>query len=114
MAVLRTLRFYHGWKPDESKAQVLRGLATLVPEGDIADLAIEDLRLWEMWDLTPDVLAQYGKPTHGAPIMKRSLIRYALSSAPARKDAAEFLNARRLAEPDLVKEVEESLKYEKK
>ena len=44
----------------------------------LADQAIEDLRRWGYWDLTTDVLAQYSKPTHAAPIVRRSIVRYAL------------------------------------
>jgi hypothetical protein len=112
-AVLRALRFYHGWKPDETRGRVLRGMETLLPQEDIADLAIEDLRRWQVWDLTGDVLALYGKKSHSAPIMRRAIVRYALCSAPAKPEAASFVAERRRTEPVLLKEVEESLQYEK-
>jgi hypothetical protein len=110
-AVLRTLRFYHGWKPDETREQVRRGLAAALPEGDLADLAVEDLRRWQMWDLTADVLALYGRKSHAAPIMRRAILRYALSCP--RPEASAFVTERRREDPGLVKEVEESLQYEK-
>jgi hypothetical protein len=112
-AVVRTLRFYHGWRPQETKTAVLRGMELVVPEGDIADLAIEDLRRWQMWDLTPTVLAQWGKKSHAAPIMQQTIVRYALSSAAARPESAAFVEQQRKAEPGLIKDVEESLKFEK-
>jgi len=74
-------------------------------------MAIEDLRRWQWWELTPTVLAQYGKPTHAAPLMKRAIVRYALCCP--QPVAAEFVKARRLAEPQLVETVEESLEFEK-
>jgi hypothetical protein len=109
-AVVRTLRFYHGWKPEECKARVLRGLAAVLPQGDIADLAVEDLRRWQMWDLTDDVLALYGKKSHDAPLMRRAIVRYAMS-CPKPK-AKDFVAQRRRDEPDLVRDVEESLQSE--
>ncbi len=111
---LRTLRFYHGSQPDETKKQVLQGMTALVGQGDIADLPVEDLRRWQMWDLTGEVLAQYGKKSHGAPIMKRALVRYAVSAAPHRPEAAAFVAELRKTDPALLKEVEESLQFEKK
>jgi hypothetical protein len=110
-AVLRTLRFYHGWQPDETRERVVRGLAAALPEGDLADLAVEDLRRWQVWELTKDVLAQYGKKSHAAPIVRRAILRYALSCPGP--EAAAFVAERRREDPGLVKEVEESLQYEK-
>jgi hypothetical protein len=112
-SVLRALRFYHGWKPEETRAKVLLGMQTLLPQEDIADIAIEDLRRWQAWDLTGDVLALYGKKSHSAPIMRRAIVRYALCSAPAKPEAASFVAERRRTEPALLKEVEESLQFEK-
>lgn len=112
LAVSRALTFYHGARPKESRADVLKGLEAMIVQGDLADLAVEDLRRWQMWDLTREVLSLYGKKGYDAPIMKRAIVRYALSCKddPA---AQSFVTERRRAEPDLVKEVEESLEYEK-
>ncbi len=110
-AVLRTLRFYHGWKPQDTRPQVLKGLALAVPQGDAADLAVEDLRRWQAWDLTAQVLAQYGKKSHSAPIMQRAIIRYALCCP--NPEAVNFIAERRRQDPALVKDVEESLQFEK-
>jgi hypothetical protein len=111
-AVLRTLRFFHGWKPAETRTPVLRGLEIVVPQGDLADLAIEDLRRWQMWDLTKNVLAQYGKPSHDAPVMKQAIVRYALSCP--QPEATAFVAERRKSEPELVKGEEDSLQAEKR
>ncbi|HZT82967.1 MAG TPA: hypothetical protein VFA26_22245 [Gemmataceae bacterium] len=110
-AALRTVRFYHGWKPDETKAKVRSALAALLPQGDIADLAIEDLRRWQLWDLTGDVLALYGQKGFDAPIMKRTIVRYAI--ACPRPEAQRFVQERRQQEPDLVRDVEESLQFDR-
>ena len=112
LAVVRTVRMYHGWQPKESRDNVLKCVAAMIAQGELADVAIEDLRRWQMWDLTPDILALYGKKGFDAPIMQRAIVRYALSckdDEAAKSSSAE----RRRYEPDLVKEVEESLQFEK-
>lgn len=111
LAAIGTLRFFHACKPKECRKQILEGMAAVVDDGDMADMAIEDLRRWQWWDATKQVLSQYGKPSHAAPLMKRSIIRYALCCPEA--EAVEFVKARRDAEPGIVKEVEESLEFEK-
>lgn len=111
-AVLGTLRFYHGWKPDDSRRDVIRGLAVLLEQGDIADLAIEDLRKWSYWDLTSSVLDKYKKKGHDAPIMTRAIVRYALGCPLP--EAKRFVDDVRKKDPDLLKDVEESLEFEKK
>jgi hypothetical protein len=108
---LNALRFYQGWKGDASKRAILRGMVLLLDQGDMADLAIEDLRRWKWWDLTDAVLAQWGKKSHSAPIMKRTIVRYALSCP--QPVAARFLDDLRKQDRDLVQEVSESLQFEK-
>ncbi len=114
LAAVRTLRFFHGSRPTESRSNVLRAESAILRQGDLADMAVEDLRRWKVWDLTPDVLALYGRTGQpfDAPIMKRAIVRYALS-CNGRDDARRFVADRRAAEPDLVRDVEESLEYEK-
>jgi hypothetical protein len=113
LGVLRTLRFYHGSQPAESHARVLEAMGVLLPQHDLADIAVEDLRRWKMWDLTPQVLALYGKEGYTAPIVKRAIVRYALCCAD-RQDARQFVAERTKAEADLVQEVSESLEFERK
>jgi hypothetical protein len=110
-AVLGMLRFYQGWKPEETRREILRCSAVVLGQSDLADLAVEDLRRWQMWDLTGDVLALYGKKDFDAPIQRRAVVRYALSCP--RPEAGRFLTALRQQDPDLVKEVEEALQFEK-
>jgi hypothetical protein len=73
---------------------------------------VENLRRWQMWELTPQVLDLYGKKGHDAPLMRRAILRYALSCP--RPEASTFVSQRRRVEPDLVKDVEETLQFEKK
>src|SRR6185436_15544687 len=68
LSCIGTVRFFQATRGVECKAEVLKCCTALLPVGDLADQAIEDLRRWGWWDLTKDVLAQFGKPTHSAPI----------------------------------------------
>jgi hypothetical protein len=111
LAAVRTVRMYHGWRPKENHDEVLKCLSAMVAQGELADVAIEDLRRWKMWDLTADVLALYGRKGFDAPIMQRAILRYGLSCDD--EAAKKFVAERRRTEPDLVKEVEESLQFEK-
>ena len=111
-AVLRSLRFFHGWKPQETNREVTRGLGMAVEQGDVADLAVEDLRRSENWDLTAAVLAQFSKKSHGAPIVQRSIVRYALNCP--KPEAKTFIDAVRTQDAGMVKDGEEKLQFEKK
>jgi hypothetical protein len=111
-AVVRTLRFYQGWKPAKSKQPVLAGFSGLLEDGEMADLAVEDLRRWKMWDLTGKVLAQYGKASHSSPIVRRSIVRYALCCPEA--EARRFVDTVRRQDADLVRDLEEGLGIETK
>ncbi len=112
LAVIRAVRFFEGANPAESRSDVLRAMGAVLRQGELADIGVEDLRRWKLWDLTPDVLGLYGKKGYDAPIMQRAVVRYALS-CKERDDARAFVADRRKAEPDLVQEVSESLEYEK-
>jgi hypothetical protein len=58
------------------------------------------------------VLVLFGKKTHEAPIVRRSIVRYALQCPkPA---AATFVAERRKLDAELVSDVEEGLQLEKK
>lgn len=113
LSAIGTVRFFQATRAAECKADVLKCCAALLPCGDLADQAIEDLRRWGWWDLTKDVLAQFGKPTHAAPLMKRGIVRYALSCM--NEDAKTFVASLRQTEPKLVKDVEVMLaRFEQK
>jgi hypothetical protein len=109
-SVSRTLKFFQAWKPEETKAQVLRGWAVMLQDGDLCDLAVEDLRRAKAWDLTAHVLAQYGKPTHAAPIIRRGIVRYALSCPLP--EARQFVEQVRRTDGETVRELEEALQFE--
>jgi hypothetical protein len=107
LSTIATVRFFQATRGNECKADVLKCCAALLPDGDLADQAIEDLRRWGYWDLTADVLAQFPKPTHSGSIVRRSIVRYALC-CPG-DEAKRFVAAVKQTDPKLVKTVEESL-----
>jgi hypothetical protein len=110
-AALRTARFFHDFRPDlVSKKDVIEAVCQLLDQSDIADLAIEDLRKWQVWDVADKVLALAGKESHDIPIIKRSILRYALG-CPGPK-AAAFVADRRKQDPEAVTNAEELLKLE--
>lgn len=108
LSALGCVRFLQATRGATCKAEVLACCAALLPNGDLADQAIEDLRRWGWWELTAEVLAQYGKPTHAAPIVRRAIVRYAASCPDPRAKA--FLAQLRQSEPKLVKNIEDQLK----
>jgi hypothetical protein len=110
MAALGTVRFFYRSQP-ASRARTLQAIATLLPQGDLADLAIEDLRLWKEWGQTIDVLGQYGKKSHSAPMIRRAIVRYALCCP--RPEAKQFVEQLRQSDRQLVQDVQESLEFEK-
>jgi hypothetical protein len=112
-SVVLTLRFYHSWKPAESRPEILRALSGMLEDGEIADVAIEDLRQWQMWDLTPRILGQYGKQSHAAPITRRAILRYALSCPPT-DQTRPFLEAARMQDPAVVRDLEENLDIQRR
>lgn len=110
-AIIRTFRFYYGWKPAESKAQVLRGLGGLI-ETSLLDVAVEDFRRWQMWDLTPKILAQFGKPGNDSQIVRRTIVRYALCCP--QPECRTFIDRVRRSDGEMVGEIEEGLELERK
>jgi hypothetical protein len=112
LAVLRTVRYYHGSQPAENLPNVLLAMGVVLQQSQLADIAVEDLRRWKLWDLTPAVLELYGKKGYDAPIMKRAILRYALS-CKTRDDAKQFVARQTKAEAEIVQEVAESLEGEK-
>jgi hypothetical protein len=112
-AALRAARFLWDQRPDlVDKKELVEGVARLLDQSDIADLAIEDLRRWGRWEVIDHVLGLYGKKSHDVPIIRRSILRYALSCPPEHKAAAAFVQNLRRKDPEMVKDAEELLKLE--
>ena len=107
LAAIGTLRFIQATRGDDVRPAILRSYRILIRQGELADLAIEDLRQWGWWELTPDVLALMSTMTKPPPILRRGVVRYALSCP--RPDAKEYLARLRKSDPQLVSHVEELL-----
>jgi hypothetical protein len=110
-AAIGALEFFHNWQPQESRDAIVRCLKPAVESGDLADMAIENLRRWQWWELTAAILAQYGRPSHDAPLIRRAIVRYAVACPdPAAK---RFVAEVKKREPDLLAEAVQSLEIEK-
>jgi len=113
-AGLRAARFFHEFRNDLiPQARVVAAVLPLLTQKDISDLAIEDLRKWGCWDQAEKVLELYGKPAFDVPIVKRAVMRFALTCPPEKsKRAAAFVAERRRENAKYVEEIEELLSYE--
>ena len=110
-AALRATRFFWDSRPDVvDKKQVVDAACLLLDQGDITDLAIEDLRKWGRWEVAGRVLTLYGQKSHDIPIVRRAILRFALS-CPEPK-AAAFVEDLRKKDPEMVKDAEELLKLD--
>ncbi len=110
-AALQAVRFFWEDRPDVVKRpELLDAVRVLLDQGDIADLAVEDLRRWKQWDETGRVLALFGKASHDIPIMRRSILRFALKCPTP--EAARFVAEQRRTNAQQVADLEELLKLE--
>jgi hypothetical protein len=112
LAVARTISYFHGAQPKDSAENVLKCLDAMIAQGELADISIEDMRRWNIRTRTRDILGLYGKKGFDAPLMKRTLVRYALSCKDD-TNARTFVEERRREDAELVKGVEEELQFEK-
>ena len=108
LSAIQAVRYFQANRVTESKTEVLACYRELLGNPDFADVALDDLRRWATWDLTADVLKQYPKPTHAAPIIRNGIVRYALTCPDA--ESKMFADALRASDPKLVAKIEESLK----
>jgi hypothetical protein len=109
---LRAVRFLWGARQGIiCQEELVAGMQLLLGQGDIADLAVEDLRRWKQWELAEQVLGGYAKDSHAAPIVRRAIIRYAIS-CPEGPKVKKFLAERRNADPELIEELERSIASE--
>jgi hypothetical protein len=90
--------------------EVLGAVTLALGHGDMADLAIETLRRWKCWKLADKVLPLYDRKHFDLPVVRRSIVRYALQCPGAR--AARLVKQARKADPVGVAEMEELLQLE--
>lgn len=112
-AALRAARFFHEFRTDlVPAADLTKALLTLLDQKDIADLAAEDLRKWGRWEVADQVLGLWGRESHNVPIIRRSVLRFALSCPPGNDKVKAFLSERRKDSAKLLEEVQEILNLE--
>jgi len=110
-AALRTVRFFVDYRTDIiAKKDSVEAVSQLLDQPDIADLAIEDLRKWKRWELTDRILGLKDKDSHDVPIIRRSILRFALCSP--QKAAKAYVEEQRKRDEQTVLDAEELLKIE--
>jgi hypothetical protein len=111
-AGLRATRFLHDSRPDlVPMKELTSGVALLLDQKDIADLAIDDLRKWKCWNMTDQVLGLKNKAPYEVPIVRRAILRFCLT-ATDNAAAKQYVAEQREADPQGVSDVEELLKLE--
>lgn len=110
-AVLRTMRFFYSTRKDVfSKDEIVASVALTLDHSDMADFGIEDLRKWNRWEKTNDVIALFSKKSHDVPVIRRAILRFALQSP---NDAAkQFVKAQEARDSEWVSETRELLALE--
>jgi hypothetical protein len=110
-AGLGTLKFYWDNRSDVlTKDKIIAGMSQAMELQDMADFAIDDLRVWQAWDLTDRVLELFAKKSHDNPIVRRAILRFALSSPSPRAKA--FVAVQRQRDPTWVSDTEELLRID--
>jgi hypothetical protein len=108
---LRTVRFFWDQGPTIFSKKNLTAAETLaLKHFDMADLAIEDLRRWQCWDVSGKVLPLFNDKNYDLQVIRRSILRYALQCPNA--DAQEFVKQQRQRDADWVRDIEEILRLE--
>jgi hypothetical protein len=115
-AALRSMRFFWEYREDVlKKSAIVEAVKPLLEQPDIVDLAVEDLRKWQQWDLAPKLVELFDRPSHDVSIIQRSIIKYALSAPADNKACAKFLTRMRADEKqaERVRDLEQLLELEK-
>jgi hypothetical protein len=109
----RALQFFGKERPDVvPRDQVCDAMGLLLAQSDFADLPIEVLHRLGEDRFMERVLSLYGKKDFDVPIVRRAILRYALSF-PGNPKADQFVEERRAEDAELVEVLEEALKLEK-
>jgi hypothetical protein len=110
-AALRAMRFLWTQRPDlVNKQALVGGMLKAAEFPDIADFAVDDLRKWQQWDVTDQLLKLAGRKSHDVGVIQKATLRFALMS-PA-KSAAAYVAEARKRDPEQVRDTEELLKLE--
>lgn len=89
---------------------IWKAMAPTIQIRDMSDLVIDEFRKNKVWDYTPQILAIFDNKKFDVQVIKRAVVRYALRCPdPA---ATAFVERLRKDDPQLVKDVEEILRFE--
>jgi hypothetical protein len=111
-AALKAARFLWEYRSDlKSHKELAEGIAPLLDMKDISDLAIEDFRKWQYWAMADRILGLQQYPVANVNVVKRSMLRYALS-AKDNQAAQKYVAVQRGQDPEMVADVEELLKLD--
>ncbi|MGL6072703.1 MAG: hypothetical protein ACRC8S_00950 [Fimbriiglobus sp.] len=108
LAALGTTRFLFATRPEESRKPVLEIYAGMIQQNDIADMAIEDLRRFDLHDHTDAILKLYGQPGYTSRLIRRAIVHYAITVKT--ESTKTFIANLRVKEPAIVETVEELIK----
>jgi hypothetical protein len=107
LALKRMLQFYYNAKPTELRSQILACAKAMLGQSYTLDIIIEQMRRWQMWDLTDAVLQKYGTPEADSRIVQNQIIRYAITCPlPQAKTFLKTVDQQR------VKELQTDLEFE--
>lgn len=110
-AALRALRFLWSYRPEVvGKDALVQAMLTATEFPDVADFAVGDLRKWQCWQTTDQVLALVRRKTHDVGVIRREVLRFALQSPT--KAAAAYVAQQRRLDPEQVRDTEDILKLE--
>jgi len=114
-AGLRTIRFLWDTHMGHiSQEELLATMEQFISQGDIADMAIDDLRKWKQWKFTDKILEQSKRDTHIGGLVQRAVLRYMLSVPQDKYPGAKaYVEAVRKTTPDKIKDAQEILDLEK-
>jgi hypothetical protein len=102
---VQALEFFIERRPDLlPQTDLVQALVPALAQPDLADRAVEYLRAWRRWELTRAVLRLWQTAAE-APTLRRSVLRFALSSP--HPEAAPFLQRARREAPEEVAAVEQ-------
>jgi hypothetical protein len=93
-----------------SRKECIEAVKLLLAQPGSADIAIEDLRKWEQWDLTDRILGLLKKEEYDLPIIQRAVLRFMISSP--KKAAKAYVEKIRKEDEEAVTDAEELLKIE--
>jgi hypothetical protein len=107
-AVLLTARFLMECRPELIPArEVVAGLVPLLEQEDLTDLVVNCFRTWKRWETTDRVLALKSRECFRSSLVRRAVLRFALSSP--RKQARDFIARERNEDGESVRDAEADL-----